>query len=158
MEEKILDELLKDAYTLEEFRKKYQVFKKGVEAKLYHKDDSEQTTSEAEGESMDKLVSEIKSGDFVRVTEYIEDFMRNHEALAIYFVFMPEKAQIKDIGNWLRTNLKNPRQIFQVKVDPALIGGCAIAYKGVYKDYSLKAKIAANKEKIVSEFRKNIRQ
>lgn len=167
MEEKILDQLLKDAYTLEEFRKKYQEFKRLAEARLYESESgvknqkSEEGGGVKDGEKsgeLEDLAGQLKSGDFVRVSEYIEDFMRTHEALAIYFVFMPEKEQIREIGNWLRTNLKNPRQIFQIKVDPALIGGCAIAYKGVYKDYSLRSKIGESKSKLIEEFRKYFHQ
>lgn len=157
MEEKILDKLLEDAYTLEEFRKKYQAFKQAAEANLYN-DNQESQRKDGENYGILKdLAKEIKSGDFVRITQYLEDFMRTQEALAIYFVFMPERAQIKEVGEWLRLNLKHPRQIFQIKVDPTLIGGCAIAYKGVYKDYSLRSKIANNKSRLIEEFRKYFR-
>lgn len=160
MEEKILDELLKDTYTLEDFRKRYFALKKVVEGDLYHKTD--ELAEESKGELLEgfdkSLIKDLKSGDYSRINEYIEDFMRGTQALSIYFVFVPEDKQIKEIGGWLRNNLKNPRLVFQVKVDPALIGGCAIAYKGVYKDYSLRAKIKDNKTRLIEEFRKYFRQ
>lgn len=201
-EEKILDELLKDTYTLEAFRQRYFVLKKIIEGELYGKgaevakatkgaeesgesDESEGEAGEvtrAVGEATEvtkgpevtddesqgsveglfgidmELVKEVTSGDYARLNEYVEDFMRGTQALSIYFVFVPEDAQIKEIGGWLRTNLKNPRLLFQVKVDPALIGGCAIAYKGVFKDYSLRARISDNKSKLIEEFRRYFRQ
>jgi len=59
---------------------------------------------------------------------------------------------------WLRENLDQPRLVFDFKVDPSLIGGCAFVYKGVYKDYSLRARISDNKDKIIGEFRKYFKQ
>lgn len=173
MEQKILDELLKDTFTLEVLRKRYQALKGKIEGDIYHQkgesrgmnhesgdmEDGKKRETEDGLEGFDKsLLREIKSSDYTRVSEYIENFIRNLEALSIYFVFVPDEKQIKEVGNWLRQNLKNPRLIFQVKVDPALIGGCAIAYKGVYKDYSLRSKISANKSRLIEEFRKYFRQ
>jgi len=31
--------------------------------------------------------------------------------------------------------------LMEIKFDKSLIGGCALSYKGVYKDYSVKAKL-----------------
>lgn len=163
IEQKILDELLKDTFTLEVLRKRYQVLKKKIELDVYHQKDD---VVDAHDKDSDKglegfdvsLLKEVKSSDYSKVSEYIENFIKNLEALSIYFVFVPDEAQIKEVGGWLRTSLKNPRLIFQVKVDPALIGGCAIAYKGVYKDYSLRSKISDNKVKLIEEFRKYFRQ
>ena len=161
MEQKILDELLKDTFTLEVLRKRYQVLKGKIEGDIYHqKDDVANPKEEDDGlDGFDNsILKDIKSSDYSKVSEYIEDFIRNLEALSIYFVFVPDEKQIKEVGTWLRGNLKNPRLIFQVKVDPALIGGCAIAYKGVYKDYSLRSRIGENKSKLIEEFRKYFRQ
>lgn len=183
MEEKILDELLKNTYTLEGLRKRYQVLKKKIEREIYTQNDSERLGkpevrhsgkseesdstgklshsefSEKDIEGFDmELLKSIKNDDFVNLNEYIENFIKSAQSLSVYLVFSPEKEQLKEIGEWMRTNLKNPRLVFDIKVDAALIGGCAIAYKGVYKDYSLRAKISANKEKLIHEFREYFKQ
>lgn len=188
-EEKILDELLKNTYTLEGLRKRYQVLKKKIEGEIYSAEVSEvskvPSVSKGEEKSGDEkerddvipatkyeiqntkdglegfdmeLLKSIKNDDFVKLNEYIENFIKSAQSLSVYLVFSPEPAQLKEIGEWMRTNLKNPRLIFDIKVDAALIGGCAIAYKGVYKDYSLRAKISANKEKLIQEFREYFKQ
>lgn len=175
MEQKILDELLKDTFTLEVLRKRYQVLKGKIEGDIYHQE-GESGIMNHESSGLDdiekgglrgaerlkgfdeELLKGVKSSDYSKITDYIEDFIKNLEALSIYFVFVPDEKQIKEVGTWLRGNLKNPRLIFQVKIDPALIGGCAIAYKGVYKDYSLRSKIGENKSKLIEEFRKYFRQ
>lgn len=165
IEEKILDELLKDTFTLEVLRKRYQVLKRKIEGDIYHQKDDVSNSEHEEKNSDDGLdgfdksiLRDVKGSDYSKVSEYIENFIKNLEALSIYFVFVPDEKQIKEVGTWLRGNLKNPRLIFQVKVDPALIGGCAIAYKGVYKDYSLRSRIGENKSKLIEEFRKYFRQ
>jgi hypothetical protein len=198
MEEKILDELLKNTYTLEGLRKRYQVLKKKIEGEIYSKvtDESKESeepegskdageseeskesegakdlihstpptqakgldSSDSNSDSFDSsLLESIKNDDFVKLNAYIENFIKSAQSLSVYLVFSLEKEQLKEIGEWMRTNLKNPRLVFDIKVDAALIGGCAIAYKGVYKDYSLRAKITANKEKLIHEFREYFKQ
>ncbi len=78
--------------------------------------------------------------------------------LTIFFVFIPDNSQVEGFGKWLREHLKNPELLFDVKIDSSLIGGCAISYKGVYRDYSLKARIAANKANLMEEFRGYLRK
>lgn len=55
--------------------------------------------------------------------------------------------QIK-IGRWIKENV-DKKMIFDVAIDPSLIGGCALSLNGVYKDFSLKAKIEENKAAIL---------
>ena len=103
-------------------------------------------------------MSGLSSDGFSKMSEEVDKFIASLSPLTIYFVFMPEEGQVKEIGEWLRKSLNNPRLLFNVKVDPGLIGGCAVVYKGVYKDYSLKAKISENKGKLIEEFRKYFKQ
>lgn len=168
MEEQFLEEILKDTYSLGSFKKRVMALKLKIEKKIFRTSDDKEaqddsvkekdTTQLSEAERWvlgidSKILEDITPDNFKEVFERIEKFISEATSLSIYFVFIPEQDQLKGVGEWLRKVLKNPKLIFDVKIDPSLIGGCAFAYKGVYKDYSLRAKISENKEKLMEEFR-----
>lgn len=173
MEEQLLNKILEETFTLEVFKRRYQALKIELQNRIYGS--GKLSGEEAQDlvasplrnsdpldkhwlESFDpKMLSEVTNDQFNSIKLYIDTFINNIPPLSIYFVFLPEPPQIKEVGNWLRKNLNNPKLIFDIKVDPSLIGGCAVVYKGVYRDYSLKAKISEHKEEIIGEFRKYLK-
>lgn len=156
MEQDILNEILKDTFTLESFKKRVSVLKLILEKKIFKSEDQSKNEHLSEmGKS--SLLDQVNADNFQELFKVIDQFITDQTPLTIYFVFIPDETQVKEIGEWLRRSLNNPRLIFDVKVDPGLIGGCAIAYKGVYRDYSLKAKISQNKEKLMEEFRRYLK-
>jgi len=170
MEEQFIDEILKDTFTLDAFRKRFQALRLRIEGSVYNsgneekKEEPENQTAPAKDqekwlESFDgKLLSGITNDQFNAIKQHVDAFINSTPPLAIYFVFSLEEAQVKQVGEWLRKNLNNPKLVFDIKVDPGLIGGCAVVYKGVYRDYSLKGKISQNREQLVGEFRKYFKQ
>jgi len=166
MEERILNEILKETFTLDSLRKRVQVLKLILEREIYRpevagkepKSDLEQREAKWV-ESFDKeLLTGMTNSMYSSLVERIEKFIADISTLTIYFVFIPEAKQIKEVGTWLRNNLDQPRLVFDFKTDPSLIGGCAFVYKGIYKDYSLRAQISDNKSKLIEEFRKYFKQ
>ncbi len=168
LEEKILDQILKDTYTADSFKRRFQALRMQLSGKLYKGNDQDEIKDDVKSEKNDlekwlegfdqSVLEGITSNQFSAMSEHIDKFISNLNPLTIYFVFVPEEKQIEEVGKWLRQNLKNDRLIFNVKIDPALIGGCAIVYNGVYKDYSLKEKISKNKNLLIEEFRKYFKQ
>lgn len=167
MEEKILNEILKDTFTLEDFKKRVMALKLVLEKKIFASSQYK-SGSEIENKALDNsmlwvqyfdknILNEITGENFREIFEHIDHFISESTTLTIYFVFIPDENQIKEIGHWLRDSLGKPNVIFDYKIDPGLIGGCAIAYKGIYKDYSLKAKIRQEKTLLKEEFGKYLR-
>lgn len=54
--------------------------------------------------------------------------------------FEPTKEVLRDLGRWVRKNL-NKEAVLRVAVDPGVIAGAEIAFKGRYKDLTVRAKI-----------------
>jgi len=165
MEERIINEILKDTYTVDILRKRIQIIKLILERQIYRPNTGEVQKNDIEIsqekwlEKFDKnLLSGMNSQMYSSLTERIEKFIESIVPLTIYLVIVPDEDMVQKIGIWLRQNLNQPRLVFDYKIDPRLIGGCAIVYKGVYKDLSLRAKISDNKEKIMGEFRKYFKQ
>lgn len=88
-----------------------------------------------------------------KLFEGLELYIQNLKPLIIYFASPPSDVIIIQTGLWLRKNCPS-HQIFDAKIDPNLVAGTALSLNGVYKDYSLRVKIAAEKEKILASFKK----
>ena len=54
--------------------------------------------------------------------------------------FEPTKEVLRDLGRWVRKNL-DKEAVLRVAVDPGVMAGVEIAFKGRYKDLTVKAKI-----------------
>lgn len=61
------------------------------------------------------------------------------------------------VGSYARKTFTNSQIILDTKYDPVLIAGCALVWKGVYRDYSLRAKIESKKEEILGNFKQFLR-
>jgi hypothetical protein len=74
--------------------------------------------------------------------------------VTLFLPFAPMLYETPRLGKWLRSNV-NPRALMEVKIDVSLIGGCAVSYKGIYRDYSLKYYLLRSKAailKVIGEY------
>lgn len=88
--------------------------------------------------------------------EELEKSMQSIPVLTVYLSFEPQESVLSQIGSAAR-NLFGPDILIEVKLDLSLIAGCALGWKGVMRDYSLKSKIEAKKGEILESFKKFLR-
>lgn len=69
-----------------------------------------------------------------------EKEIREIEPLVIFLPFDLPEEKIPQLGALVRQNF-GPKFLMEIKYDPSLIAGAALAWKGIYKDYSVKSKI-----------------
>ncbi|MCD6114696.1 F0F1 ATP synthase subunit delta [bacterium] len=60
--------------------------------------------------------------------------------LKIQLAFSPSPSFIKEISDWLKRNLKK-KVLLDVEVNPVIVGGAILEYRGRYLDLSLKKEI-----------------
>ena len=60
--------------------------------------------------------------------------------LKIQLAFSPTPSFIKEISDWLKRNLKK-KVLLDVEVNPVIVGGAILEYRGRYLDLSLKKEI-----------------
>lgn len=77
----------------------------------------------------------------------LEDAITNTHEVIVHTPFEMPDEEIERLGTWFKANF-GETFLFELSSDPSLIGGCALSYKGIYKDYSLKSKILENKSNI----------
>lgn len=87
----------------------------------------------------------------------IEKTGSNLPILTLYLPFEPNEATQNQLGTMTRTAFNFPTLLLDIKLDPNLIAGPALSWKGIYKDYSLRAKLAEKRQDLSKEFRRFLR-
>lgn len=87
-----------------------------------------------------------------KILSDLEKRLQSLKKLTIFVAFEIPDDEIDKIGANLRKNIKD-LFLLETKIDPALIAGAALSWKGVYKDFSLRQTIEENKERILSSFK-----
>ncbi len=75
----------------------------------------------------------------------LEAAIQKAPIVTIYLAFSPSAADLQPVNDWIKKEL-GPAMLYEINYNTQLIGGCAFSYKGIYKDFSLKNKIDANKQ------------
>lgn len=96
------------------------------------------------GESFFKL---FNPETFHLELEQLQKSVLSVKTVTLYLPFEIPDVEIDKLGMWFKKNLGN-NILFEIIFDPGLIGGAALSFNGVFKDYSLKQKIAENKQDI----------
>lgn len=102
------------------------------------------------------VFSNITQANVYSTFDTLESILKAIEPLILYIPYeLPEK-EIVQIGTKLRSDY-GPHFLIEINIDPNLIAGCALSYKGVYKDLSVKQRISDHRKEILSEFGKYIK-
>lgn len=83
-----------------------------------------------------------------QLIEEIDKELKKVQPLVIYLPFEMPAGEVVRVGLYLRKTF-GPTFLVDIKIDPNLIAGCALAWNNSYKDYSLRVKISENKLKIL---------
>ena len=87
----------------------------------------------------------------------LDDTAHNLKIMTLYLSFEPDNNALAQIGSFARKTYNLPALLLDVKLDPGLIAGTALSWKGVYKDYSLRSQLALKKRELSKEFKKFLR-
>lgn len=82
-----------------------------------------------------------------QITE-LEEEINQTKLVTIYLPLEMPPQELERLGQWIKANL-GAQTLFEPKLDPSLIGGCALSLKGVYKDYSLRQLLKDNHEAVM---------
>lgn len=99
----------------------------------------------------------LKRENFYDYLEKISQAAREIPEAILYLPFMPPIYEEPKLCGWFRENVK-PRFLISVKFNRNLIGGCALVWKGVYYDFSLRYYLTKSRvtiKKVVEEYLRN---
>ncbi|MEK7611421.1 MAG: hypothetical protein AAB486_03575 [Patescibacteria group bacterium] len=94
------------------------------------------------------LYSQFTKENLYPALDSIEKSAADLPTVTLFLPFAPTPYETPRLGKWLRSNV-DPRALMEVKIDISLIGGCAVSYKGIYRDYSLKYYLLRSKVAIL---------
>lgn len=148
----MLEIILENSLTLQGVYKNLRILKEYLTSQIYgsekqnlEKEDTE-WIKQLDKTFLQQFNKENLSTEFEKIISNLEKI----PILIIYFAFQPDNEQIKSVWLWLKKNYPE-RIILDVKTDLSLIAGCALVWKGSYKDYSLKSKIEENRQDILTD-------
>lgn len=82
----------------------------------------------------------------------LEVELKKIRVLTVYVPFEMPDEEVRILGGWLRKNI-DPGIIFETRIDPDLIGGTALSWKGIYKDYSLRQTLSEKRNEVLENFK-----
>lgn len=91
----------------------------------------------AEAIKKDLTSSSISPADYLSQSQAA---LANLGAIKLTLAFDPSPSVLDRISSWARTNLSSDL-IVDLEVDPSILGGVIIEYKGKYHDLSVKQKL-----------------
>jgi len=89
---------------------------------------------------------------FARFFSELDESMKSAEPVILYIPVELSDRDLAQIGSWFKHNV-SVGIILETRMDPNLIGGCALTYQGIYKDFSLRRNIAENHQVILDNLR-----
>lgn len=161
MMDSILDTILKDIYAFNRLRHCLRVLKSYFVKSFFGEEKETETLSPQDVNWLSSLPKDFyqtfNKDNVYQIFENLETAISQLQVLIIYLSFETNDQTIIQIGSFARSIFNSPRLILDTKYDPNLIAGCALTWKGVYRDYSLKVKIAQQKSEILESFKKFLR-
>lgn len=102
------------------------------------------------------FIISFNKDNFANRLGQLENVINQLQTLILYLPFEVSGEALEKIGQKARI-LFNPALVLDIKYNPSLLAGCALVWKGVYKDYSLKSKIEERKMELSESFKKFLR-
>ena len=156
----VLDIFLKDTFTQTQLRHRMRVLKSHLLKALFGSQD-EGKLSSADLTWLGSLPEEFLKGfnkdSIYKIFDDLNKQIDNIPVLTVYMAIPSSDNVNLQIGAYVRKAFGNPNLVIDSKYDPNLIAGAAVAWKGMYRDYSLRSTIDARKEDILGSFKKYLK-
>lgn len=153
----LLNIILKDTFSQTQLRHNLLILRSYLSQKIFG---GEKETSFSPNDlnwlnSLDpNLYQQFNNQNAFELLDQLESELKKVVPLVLYLGFEADETAIAQICAFARKTFQKPFLILDVKLNPELIAGCALSWKGIYKDYSLKAIIDQRKIEILQNFQK----
>ena len=155
MEEKILDKILINTYTMASLKRRLKALKSRLSEQFFGGDTNKEMVIEETNWLNTygvQFLSDFQKETFYQSIGKIEQLVNLIKPLTIYISFPADEESIKNIGIKVRETYSQ-KVVIDLKYDPDLIGGCAFIWNGVYRDYSIRNTLKLDREKLLESFK-----
>ena len=157
----ILNIILQNTYTQTQLKHRVRTLKAYLEKALFTTDRNLKDASQSDlnwlNSLPDTFYKNFNRENIYQIFTKIEPEIEKLPTLTLYLAFEPNEQAISYLGPMVRKIFEDPTLLTSIKVDPSLIAGCGLSFNGMYKDYSLRAKIEEKKEQIMENFKQFLR-
>ncbi|MDP3733366.1 MAG: hypothetical protein Q8Q91_02375 [Candidatus Daviesbacteria bacterium] len=156
----LLNTILKDTFSTNLLKHRLRILKTNL-LKTFFGSQTEELFLSAEDMNWLKsiplpLYQQFNKDNVYQIFSNLETEISKLKILTIYLTFEPDEITLGQIGAFARKTF-DPALLLDIKLNPNLIAGTAFVWKGIYKDYSLHAKIEEKKPEILEGFKKFLR-
>lgn len=152
----ITDLFLKDSFTRTEALRRLRLFRQFLTDKIFASKPKSELISQEDGPWLESLASDalrlINKDNLNQYLDALEQTIVDIKPLVIFLPFELPLGELHALGSKIRSML-GPKFLIDIKLDPSLIAGCALVWGGVYKDFSIKAKIEGQRSEILDIFK-----
>lgn len=157
--DEMLNVILKDTYTQTQLKHRVRILKSYIEQILFAG-----VSEPLNPPDLDWLKSlpadfyqKFNKDNTMEIFAKIEQDLAKLAVVALHLPFEASEIVYSQIGSFSRRAFGSSTLLLDIKYDPSLIAGVALSWKGIYKDFSLKAKIAEKKAEILQSIGKYLR-
>lgn len=151
--EKLLETILATSYSKVDLHRRIRLWREYLEQAYFGKGKKQIIKSFLERESVtaqDRKAIESWGEEFAKsftketayeLTDILTESIKNLPLVNLYVPYEPTEKDVDRFGEWFRENI-DKYILLDIHVDASTFGGCAFAVDGVYKDYSLRSRLA----------------
>lgn len=157
----ILNIILRNTCSLAQLKHRLKILKSNL-IKTFFGDQSD--TESISPEDLNWLKSlpsdfyqKFNKNNVYRIFEDLDAGITKLQILSLYLTFEPDESALSQISAYARKTFNLPLLLLDIKLDPDLVAGTAISWKGQLRDYSLHAKMEEKKVEIGQGFRRFLR-
>lgn len=156
----IFNIILKDTFSLAQFKHRLRLLKSNLLKNFFGTQDESLPLYAQDLSWLKSLPAtfyeKFNKDNVYEILSNLEKQASNLPLLTMYLTFEPDEVVLSQIGSFCR-NKFGPNLLLDIKLNPNLIAGTALAWKGILHDYSLRAKIEERKTEISQGFKKFLR-
>lgn len=154
---KILDLLTSHSKTTHEASRYIMLLKSYLEAEYFNSpldlnelNDAEKAWIKTLGE--ENISQTISKDSLGEILKEVKSAVEKIDILVLFTAVELTTEGYNEVIKKVRS-LTNKHLLIDFRLDPTLVAGCSLIWKGVYKDYSLKSRIEKNRDLILSQFK-----
>lgn len=155
----ILNIILKNTYTVFQFKRRLKLLQSYYQQKFFQAATVEILPAQ-DTEWFNSLPKSFAdSFNKNNLSENLTNLINKINTMPVVTLYLPFEANeetLDQIGIKVRSFF-GPTLLLDIKYNPVLIAGCALSWKGIYKDYSLRSRIDEKKPVILESFKKFLR-
>ncbi len=159
--DEILNTILKDTYSLSSLKHRLRVLKANLLQEFFAGTTENTPLMTSDLNWLKSLPAGFRQkftkDNVYEIFSTLEKNITNLKILTMYLTFEPDETTLPQLGTAARTTFSLPSLLLDIKINPNLIAGTALSWKGRMRDYSLKAKLEEKRPEIAQEFKRFLR-